>query len=145
MAMTADELDSFLRAQRTCRVATVGRGGAPHVSPLWYVWDGGAVWLNSLVRSQRFTDLRGDPRVAIVIDAGETYAELHGAEMTGRAEIVGDVPRRGDDHAELVDPEALFAAKYHQGDMELDGKHAWVRVVPDKIASWDFRKLFIES
>ena len=22
-----------------------------------------------------------------------------------------------------------------------DGRHAWLRIVPDKIVSWDFRKL----
>jgi len=35
-----------------------------------------------------------------------------------------------------------MAAKYqHPGAMIHDGRHAWLRIVPDKITSWDFRKL----
>ena len=70
IAMTPAELDDFLAQARTCRVATLGPGG-PHVAPLWFVWTGGALWLSSVVRSQRWTDLIRDPRVAVVIDAGE--------------------------------------------------------------------------
>jgi nitroimidazol reductase NimA-like FMN-containing flavoprotein (pyridoxamine 5'-phosphate oxidase superfamily) len=57
IAMTGAEQDAFLRAQPVCRVATVGPSGHPHVSALWFVWDGTALWLNSLVRSQRWADL----------------------------------------------------------------------------------------
>jgi nitroimidazol reductase NimA-like FMN-containing flavoprotein (pyridoxamine 5'-phosphate oxidase superfamily) len=38
IAMSADEMDSFLGEQRTCRMATLGPGGGPHVSPVWFVW-----------------------------------------------------------------------------------------------------------
>jgi hypothetical protein len=87
--MTSEELDGFLAAERTCRVATTGGDGAPHVAPLWFAWDGTALWLNSLVRSQRWTDLTHDPRIAVVVDAGTQYWELRGVELTGRAVVVG--------------------------------------------------------
>ena len=50
--MSKAELDAFLEQERTCRVATSSPDG-PRVTPLWYVWDGTAVWLTSLTRSQR--------------------------------------------------------------------------------------------
>lgn len=53
MAMTTAEADEFLAAERTCRVATSGRDGRPHVVPLWFAWDGTSLWLSSVVRSQR--------------------------------------------------------------------------------------------
>src|SRR5689334_24779811 len=80
IAMSAEELDTFLAEQRTCRMATVGPGG-PHVSPVWFVWSGGALWVYSLTRSQRWTDVQRDPRVSAVIDAGHHYDELHGVEF----------------------------------------------------------------
>ena len=40
IAMTDGERDAFLRTQPVCRVATLGPGGHPHVSALWFVWDG---------------------------------------------------------------------------------------------------------
>jgi hypothetical protein len=126
IAMTAAELDGFLAGEHTCRVATTGSNG-PHVAPLWFVWDGTALWLNSLVRSQRWTDLGQDPRIAVVVDAGTEYGELRGVELSGRAQVVGEVPRG--------------ALKYRGAEeFTPDGRHAWLRLRPDRVVSWDFRK-----
>src|ERR1700754_3562920 len=95
IAMTSDEVDAFLAEQRTCRVATVGTNG-PHATALWYLWQDGSLWLTSIARSQRWTDLENDPRIAVVVDAGEDYAELRGVELRGKVEVVGEVPRTGE-------------------------------------------------
>ena len=141
IAMDKAELDDFLGQERTCRVATSSPRG-PHLTPLWFVWDGTALWLTSLTGSQRWTDLHRDARVAVLVDAGEDYAELRGAELRGSVEVVGEVPRAGLPDPRLDEPERLFARKYGFGDsMRHDGRHAWLRLVPDKVTSWDFRKL----
>jgi hypothetical protein len=140
IAMSPAEVDAFLAEERTCRVATVGPNG-PHATPLWYAWHGGALWLTSVVRSQRWTDLQRDPRVAVVVDAGTSYDELRGVELRGRVEVVGEVPRTGEPVPELEGPEQLMADRYLGGTFVHDGRHAWLRLVPDKITSWDFRKL----
>jgi PPOX class probable F420-dependent enzyme len=170
IAMSADELTSFLGEQRTCRFATTGPDG-PHVAPVWFVWDGQALWVYSLTRSQRWANLARDPRVAVVVDDGHHYHELRGVEVEGEAVMVGPVPRTGGEDQpapELAEPERLMAAKYfdpahqaagagrtnpaagggppHQAagtapGMVHDGRHAWLRITPDKIVSWDFRKL----
>jgi PPOX class probable F420-dependent enzyme len=141
IAMSAEELDDFLSRERTCRVGTVGVDGAPHVSPLWFVWDGTALWMNSIVKSQRWTNLARDPRVSVVVDGGHDYRELQGVELIGQVEVVGDVPRSATANAERDLPERLFGEKYAGGVWMPDGRHAWARLVPDKIVSWDFRKL----
>ena len=52
------------------------------------------------------------------------------------------MPRGYADVPELAEPERLFARKYAGGDTYTpDGRHAWLKVVPDKIVSWDFRKI----
>ena len=94
IAMSAGEVDAFLGKERTCRLATLGPDG-PHVSPVWFTWTGGALWIYSLTRSQRWADLQRDPRVAAVIDGGEHYAELHGVEIEGAAVVVGSRPAHG--------------------------------------------------
>jgi hypothetical protein len=138
--MSAAEVEEFLLSERTCRVASVDGQGAPNITPLWFVWDGTALWLNSLVRSQRWTNLVRDGRVAIVVDAGEAFSDLRGVEIAGRAVVVGDAPRTDAAVAELETPERLFGDKYAGGTFQPDGRHAWLKVVPDKISSWDFRK-----
>lgn len=60
--MDPDELDAILGAERMCRVATLGPDGSPHNSPLWFVWDGRSLWLNSIVGSQRWANIERDSR-----------------------------------------------------------------------------------
>jgi hypothetical protein len=139
--MSAEERDAFLGSERTCRVASVGGDGSPHVTPLWFVWDGRALWLTSIVQSQRWTDLQRDNRVGVIIDTGADFMELRGVEVRGVAEAVGEVPRTGEPVPELEAPERLFADKYAGDHMHHDGRHAWLRVTPRKIVSWDFRKM----
>ncbi|KUF17039.1 MULTISPECIES: pyridoxamine 5'-phosphate oxidase family protein [Streptomyces] len=140
--MTPGEVDAFLTGERTCRVATVSSDGAPHVSALWFVWDGTSMWLYSLTRSRRWAELRRDPRLAVVVDAGEDYGELRGVELTGTAEFVGEVPRTGAPCPELDEPERLFFRKNFGLDEAVhDGRHAWLRLTPESVVSWDFRKL----
>lgn len=141
IAMSPAERDDYLDSQRTCRVATLGPDG-PHATPLWFVWHGGVVWLYSITRSQRWADLQKDPRIGIVVDSGHEYGQLRGVEIAGTVEVVAEVPRTGEPNAELPEVEARFATKYFGSDeMFHDGRHAWLKVVPAKISSWDFRKL----
>lgn len=141
IAMSSDELDSFLAEERTCRVSSIGAGGAPHTSALWFVWDTNSLWLTSLVRSQRWTDIERDSRVSVLIDAGHDFGELRGVELRGAVVAVGEIPRTGEANVELDVPEKLFADKYANGQVHHDGRHAWLRLTPDKIVSWDFRKI----
>lgn len=141
LAMTPEEVDAFLSAQRVCRIATLGPEG-PHVGPLWFYWDGHALWLNSLVASQRWADLRQDDRVAVVVDCGSDIGEIRGVEIRGRAVVVGEVPRVGEAAPELEGPEREFHRKYRDPSQPVrrDGRHAFLKVVPERMVSWDFRK-----
>ncbi|MFJ6851185.1 pyridoxamine 5'-phosphate oxidase family protein [Streptomyces sp. NPDC091271] len=140
--MTDAERDAYLTEQRTCRVATVSPDGMPHIGALWFVWDGTSVWLYSLTRSLRWAQLRRDPKVAVVVDDGTEYGELRGVELSGEVSFVGEIPRAGEDCAELDAPERLFATKYFGLDsMPYDDRHAWLRLTPQTVRSWDFTKL----
>ncbi len=115
------------------------------MSPLWFAWDGRALWLNSIVKSQRWTDLTRMRQAAVVIDAGVEFGELQGVELHGAIGVVGDVPRGSDPNPELEEPERLFGEKYAGGRFQPDGRHGWLRLVPDKVVSWDFRKLAVPT
>ena len=80
--MSPAEVDGFLLQQRICWVGTVRPGRAPHVTPLWFVWDGASIWLNSVVTSQRWADVAQFPEVSVA---------------RGRRRGVLGAPRGGDD------------------------------------------------
>ncbi len=134
--MTDEELDDYLHSARTLRLATVDDAGVPHVVPLWFVWHDGAIWLNSLRKTRRHRHLLTGRRVGLVVDDGHEYAELRGVRMTGIPTAVPD--------ADGVRIEAYhrFANKYFGVD-ELPNQRSYetIRITPDDIASWDFRKI----
>jgi nitroimidazol reductase NimA-like FMN-containing flavoprotein (pyridoxamine 5'-phosphate oxidase superfamily) len=141
MALGAEEVHELLRSARLARVATVPDGRrTPHVTPMMFVWDGSAIWLYSIVKSKRWSDWTSNPRVAVIVDVGERSEEFRGVEIVGRAEPVGPVPRAETSHPDLAGPEREWDEK-NPGGFHVDGRHAWVRIVPEKIVSWDLSQL----
>lgn len=141
IAMDTSEINAFLQGERVCRVATISADGSPHVSPLWFVWDDAALWLNSTVRSQRWQDIGRDPRVSVVVDAGEEFNELRGVELRGEVAVASEVPRTAKPREDLAAVERAYAEKYSgTGKFVADGRHAWLRLEPGQVLSWDFRK-----
>ena len=141
--MSDPERDDFLRAERTCRVATVGPDG-PHATPLWFVWHGASLWLYSLTRSQRWADLERDPRDRRRRRRrGRLPGTARRRDLAAPVEPVGEAAaHRRRQRATSTPVELAFARKYFGQDaMFYDGKHGWLRVTPAKISSWDFRKL----
>jgi hypothetical protein len=142
ISMTVAQRDAFLGTERTCRVATVGEDGSPHVTPLWFAWDGTVLWLTSVIRTKRWADVQRTPSVSVVIDSGMNFDELRGVEIMGTAAPIGEVPRIGNRVPELEEPERIYATKYlGTNTMSHDGRHAWLRITPIKIISWDFRMM----
>jgi PPOX class probable F420-dependent enzyme len=149
ISMSPDELAAFIDRGHTLIVASVGRDGMPHVSPMWYVVDGGRVVFRSFTKSQKITNLRRDPRITLLIETGEKYAELQGLMIKGRAILI-------DDPVYTLGIYGRLAAKYAMVGSEpvlLEGealeaafgrhasKNTSVMVEPDRIVTWDHTKL----
>ena len=136
-SFTSDELDVYLREQWTARVATVSADGMPHVVPLWFVWVGGTVFLNSTLGNPTVENWLRHGHASAVVDDGTSYDDLRGVVLTGPI-------ARADDDPELPDAERAWSEKYLGGNEPPYRKwrdRAWFRLLPDRIASWDFRKI----
>lgn len=148
IAMTGPELAGFLAGQRKVQVATVGAGGAPHLTTLFYVVDDeGRLAFWTYARSQKIRNLERDPRLTCLVETGEEYDELRGASLTGTAELVRDPARLvaiGEAVATVMFGVASFAELGELGRAEVDRqarKRVAVVVHPTRVASWDHRKL----
>ena len=140
--MTDAEVEEFLATERTVQGASIGPDGTPHLVPMWFAVVDGRIVFWTFAKSQKALNLRRDPRVTCLLEAGESYGELRGVSITGRAEIA-------EDYETVFDVGAAVYARY-QGDMnhasragvEAEArKRVAVFVNPEKTASWDHRKL----
>jgi PPOX class probable F420-dependent enzyme len=144
--MTRGEIDRFLGAARTMILCSSGRDGAPHPMPMWFgVEPDGTVVMTTFTKSQKIRNLERDPRVALLVEAGEKYDELQGVVLYGEAELVRELPAVLDILARVtgrtggapnVDDAVLRA-----GLEATARKRTGIRVRPTRVVSWDHRKL----
>ena len=142
--MTDAEVDEFLRSNLKVQVASLGKEGEPHLSTLFYVMQDGRIAFWTYGRSQKVVNLRRDPRITCLVEDGEDYFELRGATVFGKArlledydelvELGGRVARRMAGGADLGDFGDQIVAKQAT-------KRVGVIVEPDRIATWDHRKM----
>jgi PPOX class probable F420-dependent enzyme len=140
--MSDDEVAAFLAAERRAHVATINDDGTPHVVPLSYVVLEGRLTFWTHPRSRKVANLRRDRRLTCLVEAGAHFAEFRAVQLTGRAELA-------EDHATSVRTgRALFerasgplddAGRAMVDDLARD--RVAVTVVPERIVTWDHRKL----
>ena len=142
IVMTDAEIADFVARSRTGTLATVGPHTQPHLVAMWYGVIDGEVWVETKVKSQKVVNIRRNPRVSFMIEAGMTYDSLMGVSFEGTAEIHDD-------------PDTIFAVgvsvwERYNGpytdelkpavDMMMN-KRVAVRIATDRVRSWDHHKL----
>jgi len=141
--MSDAEAWTFIASRKSLQVATLRRDGSPHLTTLWFAVVEGQIVFETFRKSQKVQNLRRDPRIAVLVEAGTEYAELRGVSISGRA-VLHDDPARvaryaraivSRNHPELSG-EALEAAV-----RRMTSKRTAVVVQPERMASWDHRKL----
>ena len=138
-AMTQAQVEAFLEAPRHAIVGTNRRDGPPQLSPVWYLYEDGCIYISVLVTSAKYRNLGRDPRISLCVDGGHPDARavmIHGsaelieAESPWRDEMIWRITRR-----------------YHESDQDAHrfeeqardwGRTALIVVTPEKIISQDF-------
>ena len=82
-------IDVFLDQAILARFATAApETMQPHVVPVWFLWDGDAVWISSFASTRKVRELRRNPRCAIVIDTETSLGGVSAVLLEGKAELV---------------------------------------------------------
>ena len=142
IAMTDEEVTTFIERSRTCTMATVGPTGQPHLVAMWYAVVDGLVWFETKAKSQKVQNLKRDDRITVSIEDGLTYDTLRGVAIEGRAAIL-------DDRDALWKVGVSVWERYNGPYTEemapfveiMLNKRVAVRVDVDRIRTWDHRKL----
>src|SRR6516164_5199425 len=86
--LTPDEQAAFFREQRKTALATLDRHGFPHVVAMNYFAKDGAFYMTSYGKAQKVVNIRRNPKIALMIEAGNSYSELRGVMVRGHCEII---------------------------------------------------------
>lgn len=142
IVMTDDEIAQFIEQSRTATMATIGPTGMPHLVAMWYAVLDGTIWFETKAKSQKVHNLRRDPRIACMIEAGETYDTLRGVSLEGRAEIVEDPEQLWQVGVSVWERYSGPYTEEMRPFVEVMlNKRVAVRVDVERTRSWDHRKL----
>jgi PPOX class probable F420-dependent enzyme len=124
----------FLDTKEIALLATVQADGAPLAMPMWFLHDPSALTMISEEGTQKVRNLRRDPRVCVVAEAGGGGADIRGVSVQGRAEFLGDGPER----RALVE---RFHGKYPRlqhlwGGRAMPPNRVMFRIVPARARNW---------
>jgi PPOX class probable F420-dependent enzyme len=159
LALTAEEARGYLRDAKTLILCSTGPDGLPDPVPMWFVVDDpaadpaddpadgaeepGVVLMTTYGKSQKVVNLRRDGRAVGLVEDGTAYGELRGLQLTGSIEVV-------DDDAAVLETLVRVAGKYsntpdteqvREGLAGQAAKRVLLRLRPEKVVSWDHRKM----
>ena len=149
LSLTPEQLDELMLSSWNMRIASVGPGSRINLTPLWFGWAGGNIYM--YCRGQKVVNLRRSPDTTVLVDRNERFPELQGAMFQGKATVF-ETP---EDEAADPNMEAVrmqMGAKYAGGHAEsaesvrnnstARGRHwRWVRIEPTKVVTWDNLKI----
>ena len=108
-AFTEEELRYLLGGRRLARLATVGKDGTPHVTPVGWTYNTelGTIDIggHDMANTKKYRDVRRTGQAAVVIDEVLPPWRPQGIEVRGRAEAV-------------------------------EGERPLIRIHPERIVSW---------
>jgi PPOX class probable F420-dependent enzyme len=142
ICMSDEEIRAFLEEQRALQIATIDHDGWPHLVSMWYVVINDQLVFWTYAKSQKIVNLRRDARLTCLVETGESYSELRGVQIKGRAIIKDDY--------ETVQRIGAFIWERYNGPLDdtsrqmvaaQAAKRVLVYVEPVEIVSWDHRKL----
>src|ERR1700737_4748200 len=88
--LSPNEQAAFLREHRKGALATIGKDGFPHVAAMNFLAKDGAFYMTSYGKAQKVLNVRRNPKVALLVETGDSYAELQGVMIRGHCEIIED-------------------------------------------------------
>jgi PPOX class probable F420-dependent enzyme len=131
--MTSAEIEEFLAADRNAVLATNGANGIPQLTPVWYLYEDGLLYVSAQADTVKVRNLRRDPAIALCIDGGRSDGRY--VTVRGRAELIEpDQPGQEEMRRRIIH-------KYHSSAEAADTYYASVRgsraalivVQPEKI------------
>lgn len=136
--MTPAEIETFLKAPRHAVVGTNPVDGPPQLSPVWYVYEGGRLYISVGVDTAKHRNLRRDSRVSVCIDG--CYPDFRTVMIYGTAELIDSgTPLHEDMRWRII-------RQYHESEAEArryaestrEERSVLIVVTPHKIISQDF-------
>lgn len=112
--LTKEQMEALLSSASTGSLATLGSGGSPYVTPVHFLYLGGAVYIHGLPKGQKLDNIRADSRVGMAVyemdgllhdpdgQPCNTNTKYESVILSGDASLVGDMEAKREVLAGIV-------------------------------------------
>lgn len=151
LALTPAQIDEIMGTEWNLRIATIGPKSRINVTPMWFGWGGGRVYIYG--RGQKVVNVRRNPNCTVIVDRNVRFPELQGIMLQGKAHVLESAADEQSD-AHLAAVRTQMGRKYNGGHgaapvaepppmaQTATGRNRrWLVLVPAHVISWDNFKL----
>lgn len=136
--MSRTEWQRFLGGRRVAVLATIGDKGEPVLTPIWYLYRDGLVYMRTGARSVKAANVRRDPRVTLCIQ--DEQAPYRSVTVHGRASMIEEAEHGLGEAIARRYLGAIAGAAYVRTAREAVEQSAEITLVvhPERVATQDF-------
>ena len=141
--MTDEEVEAFLIERTLGVLGSVDGRGYPHLVNVTYLYHRGELIFSSFVKAQKIVNLQRNPRASMLIEIASPYHEIRGVLLTATASVTEDFETVCELMAVIAENQQRRVGD-PQPEMDLSQvatKRVIVSLKPERIASWDHRRL----
>lgn len=130
----------YVQAQPVLRIATLGDDRVPHVTPVWFAFDGSTFYIATDPNAKKLRNIKKNKNVSLVIDSYDTnnWDLVKGIIFTGTAELI-EIPEETKKAKTLLRQKyPHYANKYSDWLEGKEGKKPAIiiKVVPSRYSFW---------
>lgn len=86
LAMTPAEMEQFLSLPRHAIAGTNTTEGPPQLSPVWYLYAAGRIFISLSTRTAKYRNLRRDPQISLCVDG--CHPDARAVMIYGTVELI---------------------------------------------------------
>jgi len=132
-------VQEYLARPVLARLGTANpRTSQPHVTPVWFEWDGESLWISAFSSTRKVKEAAKNPKISVLIDSAEENGPTRGVLMEGTAELIRDpavVPERATSiYTRYLGPTGVLA-KDPQSWIS-DPENTIIKLTPERVYVW---------
>ena len=134
--LTRQEAHEFLDSKPGwILLSTIGPDGFPHSVPLGYFRLGDEILMGVRAETKKLSNIRANPKVSLLLETGRTRKDIKGLMIQGTATV-----HTGPQETLHYAREAAKLRGAAESELPIEGRKgaAYIRVVPERIHSWDY-------
>ena len=141
MALISDTaVQELLSGRYVAALATASNDGSIHMVAVWYLSEGGAIYVATSSRSRKARNLGANSKVSLMVDSRDPAAS-RGVTIAGRAQLLtGTQSAEWNEkiHRKYLSQAALADARI--GPVFAAWDDVTIRITPASVIAWDMRE-----